>query len=121
MEAFAPGSWDRPVVLLFDELSEISPAPEEVRNSFFGTLHTIQLNQRESAITSVIAAGKFSAIRLTTANSSPTAFKFSTVIQSPCFSLEETKQLFDMFARDMMIDIENAVVEEIWGLSDGYA
>ena len=120
IDAFVTSSWDRSVVLLIDDLSEILLASEEIRNSFLGTFHRIQQSQSESAITSVVAAGTFSAIRLTTTNS-PSAFKFSTVVQSPGFTLEETKQLFDLFARDNNVDINDEIVEDIWEMCNGYA
>jgi hypothetical protein len=120
-EAFAKREWDRPVVLLIDELSRLSLAPSEIKDNFLYTLREVRHNKRESAITSVIAAGTFSIMHLNTTNPLLSSFNVADTIQIPYFSLDETRQLFNMFQQDQGIAIESAVVNDIWEISSGYA
>ena len=120
-EAFAKREWDRPIVLLIDELSRLTLAPSEIKDNFLYTLREVQHNKRESAITSVIAAGTFSIMRLNTTSPLLSPFNIAGAMQTPYFSLDETRQLFNMFERDQDIVIESAVVNDIWEISNGYA
>lgn len=108
-EAFAKREWDRPVVLLIDELGGLPLAPSEIKDSFLYTLREVRHNKRESAITSVIAAGTFSPMHLNTTNPLLSPCNVADTIQTPYFSLDETQQLFNMFQRDQDIVIESAL------------
>jgi hypothetical protein len=119
--AFAKGKWDRQVVILIDELNVLSLAPSEIVDSFLYTLREVRYSKRESAIASVIAAGTFSVMRLNTTNPRLSPFNVAGAIQTPYFSLDETRQLFNMFQRDQDIVIESAVINDIWEMSNGYA
>jgi hypothetical protein len=119
-EAFAKREWDRPVVLLIDELGGLPLAPPEVKDNFLYALREVRHNKRESAITSVIAAGTFSVMHLNTTNPLLSPFNVAETIQIPNFNLDETRQLFNMFQQDQGIVIESAVVNDIWEISSGY-
>lgn len=117
---FSSSKWNRSVVLLIDELSEISRASEAIRDDFLRTLRGIK-HSSDSAIKSIVAAGTFSTIRLTTKDISLSPFNISDAVQPPYFVIEETRKLFKMFEQDYDITIESAVVMDIWEKSKGYA
>jgi hypothetical protein len=118
--AFSSSKWNRSVVLLIDELSEISRASEAIRDDFLRTLRGIK-HLSDSAIKSTVTAGTFSTIRLTTKDISLSPFNILDAVQPPNFVLEETRKLFKMFEQDYDITIESAVVMDIWEQSGGYA
>ena len=82
-DAFAKEKWDQPVVILIDELGEIFRAAPGIKDSFLRTLRGIRHKSHESAVTSVIAAGTFSIMRLTTTDSSLSPFNISSSVQTP--------------------------------------
>ncbi len=120
-EAFAKGNWDRPVVILIDELSEIWEAAPGIKDSFLRTMRGIRHGKLQSSITSVIAAGTFSVMRLTTTNPSLSSFNISSAVQTPYFSIQETRRLFETFQQDYDVALESTVVDDIWAKSNGYA
>ena len=119
IDAFAAHNWDQSVVLLIDELSEMLLAPDHIRDEFLRALRTIRHTQRESAITSVISAGTFSTMRLTTSRSSISPYSISNSIQMPYFNKDETRQIFGMFAEDNHVQMDTAVIDDIWAKSNG--
>jgi len=96
-------------------------APDKIRDSFLRALRTIRHSNRESAIKSVIAAGTFSTMRLTTSKSSLSPFNIQNSFQIPYFSKDETTKFFKMFAQDNYITIDEADIDDIWAQSNGYA
>lgn len=120
IDAFAADQWEKPVVLLIDELSEILLASEQIQMEFLRALRTIRHTGRESAIASVIAAGIFSLMRLSTSKSDLSPFNTSSSVQMPYFSREATRKIFGMFAEDNYIHIDEAVIDDIWAKSNGY-
>ena len=121
IDAFMESNWDKSIVLLIDELSEMLLAPDAIRDSFLRALRTIRHSNRESAIKSVIAAGTFSTMRLTTSRSNLSPFNIWNSFQIPYFTKDETTKIFDMFAEDNYITIDEAVIHDIWAQSNGYA
>jgi len=117
---FSSSKWNRSVVLLIDELSEISRASESIRDDFFCTLRGIK-HSSDSAIKSIVFAGTFSTIRLSTKDRFLSPFNVLDAVQTPYFVIEETQKLFKMFEQDYDITIESAVVMDIWEKSGGYA
>jgi hypothetical protein len=118
--AFSSSSQKRPVVFLIDELSRLYSAPSGIRNTFLETLRDIRNNRDEYVIRSVIATGTFSILNLSTTDTSLSPFNVSNAIQSPYFTIQETRKLFDMFMQDNNIVIEDAVIEDVWAKSNGY-
>ncbi len=118
--AFLAGNWAVKVVLLIDELSELHSASGAVRDDFLRTLRETRNNPEPYAIESIIAAGTFSILFLNPSQSSISPFNISDRIDNPYFTAEETRMLFDEFAQDHRITIEDAVVEDIWVRSNGY-
>ena len=117
--AFLAKNWAVGVVLLIDELSELHSASEEVRDDFLRTLRETRNNSEPYAIESIIAAGTFNILFLNPSQSSISPFNISNRIDNPYFTTEETMSLFDEFAQDQGITIEDAVVEDIWVRSNG--
>jgi len=115
---FLNEKWDRQVILLIDELNEISTAPDEIKDSFLRTLRGMR-QKGDSAIKSIVGAGTFNVIRLTTSKPSLSPFNISNAIQTPYFDLEETQQLFSMFEKEYDICVESAVVHDVWAKSNG--
>ena len=97
--------------------SEMLIAPKQIRNEFLRALSMIRHTGWESAITSVIAAGTFSLMRLSTSKSDLSPFNISSSVQMPYFSREETIKKFGMFAEDNYIRIDEAVIDDIWAKS----
>ena len=118
--AFIKSEWERPVVILIDEMSEMLQAPDEVKDSFLGALRGVR-HKEESAIQSIVAAGTFSIIRLGPTNLSLTPLNVASTMQMSYFSIEETLQLFNSFQQDYRVNIESDVIKDIWAKSNGYA
>ena len=118
--AFIKSEWKQPVVILIDEMSQMSQAPDEVLDSFLGALRGVR-HKEESAIQSVITAGTFGVIRLSSKNPSISPFNVAGTLQMPYFNLEETRYLFNSFQQDYSISIESDVIKDIWAKSNGYA
>ena len=117
--AFLAKNWALKVVILIDELSELHSASKEVRDDFLRALRVTRNDPDPYAIESVIAAGTFSILLLIPSQSSISPFNVSDRIDNSYFTVEETRTLFDEFAQDHGIMIDNAVVEDIWVRSNG--
>jgi hypothetical protein len=57
---------------------------------------------------------------LSPTDTSLSPFNISNTIQSPYFTIEETRKLFRMFMQDNDIVIEDAVIQDVWAQSNGY-
>src|ERR1700722_882712 len=125
LDAFAaspggPRSRDERLVILLDEFSELYKARNSTRDEVLRAIRGIKQNLNTYTISSIIAAGTFSIVHLNPTpleNISP--FNVSDAIQSPNFSREETERLFNEFARDKGITIDDEVVSDIWDKSNG--
>src|ERR1700722_4765511 len=125
LDAFAasPGG-PRPrnerVVILLDEFSELYKAKNSTRNEVLRAIRRIKQAVDTYTISSIIAAGTFSIVHLNpTPHQNISPFNVSDAIQSPNFSREETERLFNDFARDKSITIDDEVVSYIWDKSNG--
>jgi len=118
--AFLAGNWASKVVFLIDELSELHTASEEVRDDFLRALRATRNNPESYVIESVIAAGTFNVLLLNPSHSFISPFNISDRIDNPYFTVEQTRTLFDEFAQDHGIMIDDAVIEDIWVRSNGY-
>jgi len=120
IDAFAADQWEKSVVLLIDELSEMLLDSEQIRNEFLRALRTIRHTGRESAIASVIAARTFSAMRFSTSKSDLSPFNTPSSVQMPYFSREGTRKILGMFTEANYIHINEAVIDDMWAKSNGY-
>ena len=71
------------------------------------------------AIKSVIAAGTFSILRLNPSDTSISLFNILDSINTPYFTEEEMRELFNEFEKDYWITVEEAIVEDRWAKSNG--
>jgi hypothetical protein len=119
LDAFAAGIWHQNVVLLVDEFSELYRAPDEVRNDCLRAFREIRNNNAMYAIRSIIVAGIFSILRLNPTDSSLSPFNISDSVQTPYFSIEQTRTLFREFAQDNDIIMDDGVADDVWAKSNG--
>lgn len=118
--------WKQNVVLIIDEFSELYRAKFEIRDDCLRGLREIRNNNEKYdnsieayAIRSIIAAGTFGVVYLNPSTSEISPFNIASHVKNPYFSLEETRKLFQMFALDNHIMIDDTVVEDIWAKSNG--
>jgi hypothetical protein len=121
LDAFPASDGQKDVVLLVDELGELHSAFVNVRNDFLRTLREVRNHATAYAIKSVIGAGTFSILRLNREDPSIAPFNISERINNSYFTIEETRVLFNQFAQDAEIEIDDAIIEDIWVKSGGYA
>ncbi|KIM39967.1 hypothetical protein M413DRAFT_446873 [Hebeloma cylindrosporum] len=112
-------AWDRDVVLLVDALDQLYDAQPAVQDECLQAFCDIQ-NSNNVPIRSVIAAGTLSVLHLNPRGSTVSPFNVANHIQTPYFTVEEVKKLFDEFAHDYHITIDDAVVQDIWAKSNGH-
>jgi len=110
---------ERNVVLLFDEFSELFRAPPHIRDELLRTFRGIRSHPVGYAICSIMAAGTFSILDLNPTDNRISPFNISDQVANPYFCLNETKELFSLFAKDNDIIIDDEVVEDIWFKSNG--
>ena len=115
------GQGNKRVVMLIDEFSELLKAQDSIRNDVLRSLRLIkQVYDDRYTISAVIMAGTFSIVHMNpTPGQNISPFNVSEAIQSPNFSKEETERLFNDFARDKGITIDDEVVSDIWDKSNG--
>jgi hypothetical protein len=116
---FAAHAWQRGIVLLVDELSELFRAKPAIRDDFLRALREVRNNNTFYAIRSVIAAGTFSILHLNPTNYSVSPFNVADHVFNPNFTMEETLTLFQEFARDKKLIFEEDVIRDVWFQSNG--
>ena len=118
--AFTAGSRTRSVILLIDEFDKLFSAPDDIRDEFLQTLREFKNDKHAYDIHGIIVAGTFDILHLSTTHHSLSPFNVADVIQTPYFTVEETRTLFHMFAQDYSIDIDDDVIKDVWAKSNGY-
>jgi hypothetical protein len=119
LSAFDTTLWRRKIVLLVDEFSELYRASDVIKNSCLRAFREIRNDSAIYAIHSIICAGTFGILRLTPTDRSISPFNTSDSIQTPYFSIEETRTLFYEFAQDNSIIIDGNIVDDVWAKSNG--
>jgi hypothetical protein len=109
---------DAPVVLLIDELSELTRAQNSIMDEFLGACRAIR-DMPTSAVRSTIGAGTFSILMLNPANIALPPFNIMSSISVRYFSLEQCNGLFQEFAQDKTLTIPDSIVTDVWALSNG--
>jgi hypothetical protein len=89
---------------------------DDVRSDCLHAIRGLKHSRKVHAVQCVIAAGTFSIVRL---NTEASPFNVTDSIQSPYFTIDDTRKLFGEFASDLNIRIENAIVDDIWAKSNG--
>lgn len=116
---FAATACDLNIVLLIDELSDLSSADPSIRDDFLRTLRAVRDSNDKYAIRSVVAAGTFSILHLNTTNPSFSPFNAADHVINTNFTEDETLRLFTDFARDRRITFQPSVLNDIWLQSNG--
>jgi hypothetical protein len=119
LDAFHAGAWPHELVLILDELSELHDAPADVRNQCLRAFREITTNRREYVISSILAAGTFSVVHLNPTDGNLSPFNVSNHVQNPYFTLEEMTALFQEFAMDDCINVEDDVIQDVWARESG--
>jgi hypothetical protein len=119
LDAFHVTAWPHRLVLIFDEFSELFSAPADVRNQCLRAFREIKTNQREYAVNSILVAGTFNIIHLNPTDGNLSPFNVSNHVQNPYFTLEETTTLFQEFAMDNCVNVEDDVIQDVWTRSNG--
>ncbi|KAF8347795.1 hypothetical protein F5887DRAFT_1072145 [Amanita rubescens] len=115
---FRKDYWDGKVVLLLDELSCLYQCEEDVRNDCLIAFRALKHYRRDHAVQCLIAAGTFGIVHLNTSRGPP--FNVAEFVQSPYFTIDETRKLFREFAEDLGVSIDDAIVEDVWAKSNGH-
>ncbi|ORY98435.1 P-loop containing nucleoside triphosphate hydrolase protein [Lobosporangium transversale] len=110
---------DEKFVILIDEFDELFKAGDEVRNIFLKTLRAMSRNNAY-AIHSVIVCGTFSLQRLRTTDQHISPFNVNNTIRNPYFTLDQTQQLFNDYAKDEMIKIDDEIIRDVHSKSNGH-
>ncbi len=113
---FRKDYWDGKVVLL-DELSCLYQYEDDVRDDCLMAFLELWHHREGHAIQCLIAAGTFSIVHLNLSRNSP--FNVANFLQSPYFTIDETRKLFREFAEDLGFSIDSALVEDVWAKSNG--
>jgi hypothetical protein len=116
---FRAESWKRNVVLLVDELSSLHSATPDVRDDFLQAIRSFKFDRDTYAIQCLIAAGTFSIVYLNPSTATIPPFNVASIVQTPYFSIDETRKLFREFAEDLGFPIDDGVVEDVWAKSNG--
>ncbi len=117
---FRKDSWNEKirVVLLLDEFSCLYEGDNNVRNDCLQALRGLK-HDRKHVVQCVIAAGTLSIVYLNPSTPSVSPFNVTDFIQSPYFTIDETRRLFREFANDLNFSIDDAIVEDVWVKSNG--
>ena len=114
---FRKDAWNGNVVFLLDEFSSLYKGQDDVRDSCLQAFRGLKHDRETHAVQCFIAAGTFSMIYLTMPAASP--FNITDFVQSPSFTIDETRKLFNDFAEDEGLLIDDAIVEDVWAKSNG--
>lgn len=116
---FRKDSWGTlRVVLLFDEFSCLYGGGNNVRNDCLQALRGLK-HDREYAVQCVIAAGTLDIVYLNSSTPALSPFNINDYIQSPYFTIDETRKLFRDFAEDSGYSIDDGIAEDVWAKSNG--
>eukprot|EP01128_Nolandella_sp_AFSM9_P007604 TRINITY_DN421_c0_g1_i5.p1 TRINITY_DN421_c0_g1~~TRINITY_DN421_c0_g1_i5.p1 ORF type:complete len:618 (+),score=132.83 TRINITY_DN421_c0_g1_i5:76-1929(+) len=108
-----------PVVLFIDEFDKLYRAPDEVADSILDVLRGIKQERAAYCLQSVVAIGPFSILELTGRSSSP--FNVREAVQAPYFTLEEVKELFNIYEEKKGFELDQRIVEDIFTRTAGHA
>jgi len=118
--AFTTASCNLDIVLLLDEFSDLHAADDILKDSFLLALRVVREDAETYAIRTMIAAGTFGILHLTTSNLSFSSFNVCHHLHNPNFSEDETSNLFQQFADDSKIILDQKMVRDVWLKSNGY-
>ncbi|KAG0011910.1 hypothetical protein BGZ80_000336 [Entomortierella chlamydospora] len=111
-------SGDR-IVLLIDEFDLLHDAGVAIRDQCLQIFQEIQQNNSLYAIDSIIVCGTFGLQHLATSRHAP-PFNVDVTVKSLYFTQEQTQRLFNEYAADKEITIDDDIVRDIFWKSNGH-
>ncbi|CAG8604203.1 12284_t:CDS:2, partial [Ambispora gerdemannii] len=118
---FLKSNWKNDVILLIDEFDKLYGANEDVKSSCLETLRGIKATKGNYAIRSVVAIGPFSILYLKSNNLTTSPFNVNESFQNPNFTLEQVQFLYEQFAEEYNLIIDQEIVEDIYIQTNGHA
>ncbi|CAG8533039.1 7031_t:CDS:2, partial [Paraglomus occultum] len=126
---FSKNSWDEHstagevhVILFIDEFDKLHDAPEDVHDEVLETFHAIRNNSQDFIISAIVAVviGTFSILYIDTSfKTSP--FNIKESIWNHNHSLDQVQELYNQFASDTKMKIDQEVIEDIYFQTNGHA
>ncbi|GJJ73244.1 hypothetical protein EMPS_05602 [Entomortierella parvispora] len=120
--------WTKPVVIFLDEFDPLhADSATEICSSVLSALRSIRNDPSrgkgapQNAISSVVSIGTYGILKLTQSNSALSPFNSSDNLQNRGLSTDQVHALYNEFAVDRDMTIDNEVTEDIFLLSNGHA
>ena len=121
LDAFLKNTWkEQKIVIFLDEFDKLFDASNEVRSKCLETFRAIKTNSHLYAIHSIVACGTFSIRHLNSTGQRFSPFNVAEFLRNPYFTLEQTQRLFNEYAQNEKITIDNDIVDDIFSKSNGY-
>eukprot|EP01104_Vermistella_antarctica_P009763 TRINITY_DN253_c0_g1_i1.p1 TRINITY_DN253_c0_g1~~TRINITY_DN253_c0_g1_i1.p1 ORF type:complete len:468 (-),score=77.12 TRINITY_DN253_c0_g1_i1:458-1861(-) len=109
---------DKKVVLIIDEFDSLYRADDAVQDSLLNPLRGLKHARDKHPLHSVIAAGTFSILNIVGKSGSP--FNVREAVETPEFSLEQTRELFGQWVEEQHVKLDPRVVEDIHERTSGH-
>jgi len=103
-----------------DEFDKLYSASNSVRDECLETFRSVRNNRSAYAILTIVAIGTISIRCLTPSNWRLSPFNVAELLNNPYFTEQQVQYLFDEFAQNEQIRIDNSMVDDIFALSNGY-
>ncbi|KAF9161413.1 hypothetical protein BGX21_011008 [Mortierella sp. AD011] len=107
------------IVLLIDEFDLLHDAGVVIRDQCLQIFQEIQQNNSLYAIDSIIICGTPGLQHLATSRHAP-PFNVDITVENPYFTQEQTQRLFNEYAADEEITIDDGIVRDIFWKSNGH-
>lgn len=117
--AFEKSKWNCRVVLLVDEFDKLYRINEDVKSSCLETFRGIKAKKGNYAIWSIIVIGAFSILHLKSNNLTTSPFDTIDPFHGPDFILEQVQSLFQQFANEYKLTIDQEVINDIYIQTNG--
>ncbi|KAF9433089.1 hypothetical protein BGZ76_009907 [Entomortierella beljakovae] len=118
----ASTTWDKneKIVLFIDEFDLLFNLSLNVRNECLQVFREIRQNNHLYTIDSIVVFGTFSLLGLNSTDQRVSSFNINETIKNPYFTREQTQDLFDNYATDEDITIEESIIQNIFSQSNGH-
>ncbi|KAF7730082.1 hypothetical protein EC973_003028 [Apophysomyces ossiformis] len=130
LEAFSArhNRWDRPVVIFFDEFDKLlQDNSAYVCSSVLEIIRHIRNNSyktgehRKYVIHSIVSIGTYATLRLNQTQQAFSPFNTSENFQNESLSMDQVLKLYQEFAKDRSMTIDDRVIEDIFLKTNGHA
>ncbi|GJJ71749.1 hypothetical protein EMPS_04106 [Entomortierella parvispora] len=120
--------WTRPVVIFFDEFDRIhDPYAVEICSSMLGKLRSIRNDPSRGSdrpshvIRSIVSIGTYAILQLNQTESMLSPFNPCGNFQNRSLSMDQVRELYQEFAADRHMIIDNDVIERIFSMCNGHS